>query len=127
MSRKIGIFLKYMNFFLFYFLLNSVKSTREFKTINITNETISLNIISFPSYYKIRFESDSYIPNYMKIEIKQIISLKKKTILIFYFHTANKIQILLTESIFLIISLEKYLYGLIESKLKMIFISVSKI
>ena len=71
MSRKIGIFLKYMNFFLFYFLLNSVKSTREFKTINITNETISLNIISFPSYYKIRFESDSYIPNYMKIEIKQ--------------------------------------------------------
>ena len=71
MSRKLGIFLKYINIFIFYFLLNSVQSTQEFKTINIANETISLNISDLPSYYKIRFESDSYIPNYMKIEVKQ--------------------------------------------------------
>ena len=71
MSRKLGIFLKYINIFIFYFLLNSVQLTQEFKTINIANETISLNISDLPSYYKIRFESDSYIPNYMKIEVKQ--------------------------------------------------------
>ena len=71
MNRKLRIFSKYINIFLFYFLLNSAQSAQEFKTINITNETISLNITSLPSYYKIMFESDSYIPNYMKIEVKQ--------------------------------------------------------
>ena len=71
MNRKLRIFSKYINIFLFYFLLNSDQSAQEFKTINITNETISLNITSLPSYYKIMFESDSYIPNYMKIEVKQ--------------------------------------------------------
>ena len=71
MNRKLRIFSKYINIFLFYFLLNSAQSAQEFKAINITNETISLNITSLPSYYKIMFESDSYIPNYMKIEVKQ--------------------------------------------------------
>jgi len=71
MNSKLKIFSRYINIFIFYFLLVSIQSAKEFKTINITNETISLNITAMPSYYKIRFESDSYIPNYMKIEVKQ--------------------------------------------------------
>ena len=71
MNKKLRIVSKYINIFLFYFLLKSAQSSQEFKTINITNETISLNITAIPSYYKIRLESDSYIPNYMKIEVKQ--------------------------------------------------------
>ena len=68
---------KYIYIFIFYFLLNSAQSAQEFKTINITNETISLNIIAMPSYYKIKFNSDSKIPNYMKIEVKQNYSSEK--------------------------------------------------
>ena len=71
MNRNFRIFSKYINIFLIYFLLNSVQSAQEFKTINITNETIILNITTMPSYYKVRIESDSYLQNYMKIEVKQ--------------------------------------------------------
>ena len=71
MYKKLKIFSKYINIFLFYFFLKSVQSTQEFKIINITNETINLNIITMPSYYKIKFDSELNIPNYMKIEVKQ--------------------------------------------------------
>lgn len=71
MSRKLKIFSKYINIFILYFLLNSVQSTQEFKTLNITNETISFNFTTMPSYYKINFDSEANIPNYMKIEVKQ--------------------------------------------------------
>lgn len=77
MKRNLRIFSIYINIFIFYFLLNSVQSTKEFKTINITNETIIFNITDMPSYYKIGFESDSYIPNYLKIEVKQNILAEK--------------------------------------------------
>ena len=68
---------KIIYFFIFYFLLHSVKSTQEFETINIINETTSLIITTMPSYYKIKLKSESNIPNYMKIEVKHNYSNEK--------------------------------------------------
>ena len=62
----------FFNFISIFFLsFNSVISIENLETIILNNETISLNLLTLPSYIKIITQSKSNLPKYIKLVVNQ--------------------------------------------------------
>lgn len=59
------------NLFIFFLCLYSFKSIENLQTITIKNETIKLDYISLPSYFRIIIDSELNLTNYIKIQVDQ--------------------------------------------------------
>ena len=59
------------NLFIFFLCLYSFKSIENLQTITIKNETIKIDYITLPSYFKIIIDSELNLTNYIKIQVDQ--------------------------------------------------------
>ena len=75
MGVNLKLFFNVQNLFLLFLFLCYTQSIENIQTIILYNETATIDSLNAPSYLNISFDTESNIPNYIKIQVEH----KKKT------------------------------------------------
>ena len=70
MELKLKLFFNVQNLFLLFLFLCYTQSIENIQNIILNNETVTIDSLYAPSYLNISFDSESNLPNYIKIQVE---------------------------------------------------------